>query len=134
MEGITPTTKGAASASLQTPIDAPRVALTEKKLQEAIASLLPEDQSVQAIDKVEKDEGVKVSALARVEKALSEAFGESFANSRLEVEKHEESGRYVYKAVNKESGQVERQFPSEDMLKILSSLERRDGKFVDDTA
>ena len=69
-----------------------------------------------------------------MEKALSEAFGESFVNLRLEVEKHEDSGRFVYKAVNKESGQVERQFPSEDMLKILSSFEGRDGKFLDDTA
>jgi flagellar protein FlaG len=135
MESINASTKAAgASTTLQSNADAPRAAQSETKIEDAIASLLPGDQSVQAAGKVEEDEGVKDSALARVEKALSEAFGESFVNLRLEVEKHEDSGRFVYKAVNKESGQVERQFPSEDMLKILSSFEGRDGKFLDDTA
>ncbi|MEM7568920.1 MAG: flagellar protein FlaG [Pseudomonadota bacterium] len=95
---------------------------------------LPTDQSVQAAQKAEKDESVKTSALARVEKALSEAFGEGFVKLRIEVEKDEASGRFVYKAVNKDSGQVERQFPSEAMLKIMSSIEGRDGKILDDSA
>ncbi|MGD1954504.1 MAG: flagellar protein FlaG [Sphingomonadales bacterium] len=99
-----------------------------------VATELPEDQSVQATGKSEKEESVKTSALARVEKALSEAFGEGFANLRIEVEKDEPSGRFVYKAVNKVSGEVERQFPSEEMLRIFSSIEGRDGNFLDDTA
>jgi len=137
MESIIASTKAtAAGNTLQSNADAPRVAQSTTKLEDAIASLLPEDQSVQATGQTETDEGVKErdSALARVEKALSEAFGEDFANLRLEVEKHEDSGRFVYKAVNKTSGQVERQFPSEEMLRILSPFEGRDGKFLDDTA
>lgn len=134
MDGIVPNTPAAGGTPPAANVDAPRAAQSEARIEDAVASLLPADQSVQAADKTEKDDGVKDNALARVEKALSEAFGESFANVRLEVEKHEDSGRFVYKAVNKESGQVERQFPSEDMLKILSSFEGRDGKFLDDTA
>ncbi|MEM6682823.1 MAG: flagellar protein FlaG [Pseudomonadota bacterium] len=134
---IASTTAAAPGTSVPANADAPRVAQTEaKRLEDALASLLPSDQSVQAVDQTATDEGVKErdSALARVEKALSEAFGSDFVNLRLEVAKDEESGRFVYKAVNKESGQVERQFPSEEMLRILSSFEGRDGKFLDDTA
>lgn len=134
MEGIVKSNAASVGTPPAANADAPRAAQFETKNEDAVASLLPADQSVQAAGKVEKDDGVKENALARVEKALSEAFGESFANVRLEVEKHEDSGRFVYKAVNKESGQVERQFPSEDMLKILSRYEGRDGKFLDDTA
>jgi len=137
MESIIASSKAApTSASLPANADAPRVVQSEtQKLEDALASLLPSDQSVQAAGQTAADESVKErdSALARVEKALSEAFGSDFVNLRLEVAKDEESGRFVYKAVNKETGQVERQFPSEEMLRILSTFEGRDGKFLDDT-
>ncbi|MEO0411750.1 MAG: flagellar protein FlaG [Pseudomonadota bacterium] len=134
MEGISPNTKVTSTTSaLPQTVETSR-GVGNRADQGLVAPDLPKDQSVQAADKAEKDESVKISALARVEKALSEAFGEGFVNLRIEVEKHEASGRFVYKAVNKDSGQVERQFPSEDMLKIMSSIEGRDGKILDDTA
>lgn len=134
MEGISQSNPvGTGTASLPQNTDVNRGQETRATAGQ-VATDLPADKSVQSAQKAEQEDGVKPSALARVEKALGEAFGEGFVNLRMEVEKDEASGRFVYKAVNKESGQVERQFPSEDMLKIMASVEVRDGKVLDDTA
>jgi flagellar protein FlaG len=44
------------------------------------------------------------------------------ADQRLVVERDDESGTFIYKAVDKETGEVERQFPSEAIIEFRQYL------------
>lgn len=62
-----------------------------------------------------------------MEAKLSELLG---LNIRLSIEQDEEAGVFVYKAVNRATGEVIRQYPTEEMLKLMSYYRETEGLSV----
>lgn len=58
---------------------------------------------------------------------------EQIPNTRLRIDKDDETGRFVYYSVDDESGEVIRQFPPENILKFLSYYRGLEGLLLDDT-
>lgn len=57
---------------------------------------------------------------------------ELIQNTRLRIDKDDETGRFVYYSVDDESGEVVRQFPPENILKFLSYYRGLEGLLLDD--
>ncbi len=55
-------------------------------------------------------------------------------NSRLQIELHEKTGQFVYKAVNTESGEVLKQYPAEQVLRQIEFFREIQGLAVNRTA
>ncbi len=53
-------------------------------------------------------------------------------NTRLRINKDDESGRFVYQNIDSESGEVIKQFPPEQILEFLSYYRELEGLAVDD--
>ncbi|NVJ97581.1 MAG: flagellar protein FlaG [Alphaproteobacteria bacterium] len=74
--------------------------------------------------------------LERAAKAL-EGFlpdTELAPNTRLRIDKDDETGRFVYLNIDAESGEVIKQFPPESILEFLSYYREVAGLAVDDNA
>jgi len=65
---------------------------------------------------------------------LGRLFSDRFSRLKLQIEHDENAGRFVYKVVDRESGEIEDQFPAEEMLKILAYYRQLEGIVVDDEA
>ena len=63
--------------------------------------------------------------------ALSEFLGGSLNDLKLQIDLDEGAGRFVYKSVNRDTGEVVRQFPSDEILRILSNFRDATGLTVD---
>lgn len=70
----------------------------------------------------------------RVAQLLDNAVLQQLLNSRLRIERHDESGRFVYKSIDAKTGEVLNQFPSEKLLRILSAQQEAFGTVFDDKA
>jgi flagellar protein FlaG len=90
------------------------------------------------IDKVEKKEkatehrGITAPQLENVAKQLQEFIGKM--NQGLEFLVDEDSGRDVIKVIDKNSGELIKQYPSEEVLSLVSKLSAATGNFVDSKA
>ena len=58
---------------------------------------------------------------------------EQLANTRLRIDRDDETGRFIYLSVDDESGEVIRQFPPENIIKFLSYYRGLEGLLLDDT-
>lgn len=58
---------------------------------------------------------------------------EQVPNTRLRIDKDDDTGRFVYYSVDDESGEVIRQFPPENILKFLSYYRGLEGLLLDDS-
>lgn len=64
--------------------------------------------------------------------ALNEALaGKLQVNSRLSIERDESSNRYVFKSINRDTGEVIRQYPTEQMLSQIARVRQIAGLTVD---
>lgn len=78
----------------------------------------------------ENDEPLeKVAAV--VQSFLPENFDD---NTKLSINKDDTTGLFVYRSVDRESGEVIRQFPPEDVLKYIVSVRKAEGLVVDGKA
>jgi uncharacterized FlaG/YvyC family protein len=83
-------------------------------------------------DKVEPTQVIDDFAKLREQlKTMAEALP---AGSSLVIDRDGESGRFVYRFVDPENGEVLRQFPADDMLKRAAALRDLTGAVVDDKA
>ena len=55
-------------------------------------------------------------------------------NTKLRIDRDESSGDFIYQSIDKESGEVIAQFPSEKILKMLSYYREAEGIAVDENA
>ena len=53
------------------------------------------------------------------------------SNSKLQIEHDKETGTYIYRSVDAETGEVIRQWPPEQLLKLREHLSEFEGMFVD---
>lgn len=73
------------------------------------------------------------------EKELEQAINDRLerllgSNLRLRIELDKESGQYVYQNVNKATGQVDHQYPSESVLRMLAFFRDLEGLILDKKA
>jgi flagellar protein FlaG len=55
-------------------------------------------------------------------------------NTKLQVEKDKELGTYIYRSINPDTGEVVRQWPSEELLAMREYLKEMEGILVDTQA
>ena len=73
--------------------------------------------------------------LERANEILNDTLGaQEPANSRLRVELDEGSGRFIYKSVDAETGEVIRQYPPEQVLRRLAFYRELQGLTVNEKA
>jgi len=73
------------------------------------------------------------------EKAVEEALNDRLAkllrsNVRMQVEIDKSTGDFVYKSIDKKTGEVDRQWPAESMLRMLAFFKELDGLLYDKKA
>lgn len=73
-------------------------------------------------------------AAQRLQKLIDETQDVQQENVKLEINLDEDSGRFVYQSINRDSGEIIKQFPPEDLLDILSKFREIEGLAVDDNA
>lgn len=83
--------------------------------------------NLEAIDS--KKEPLSVDELTKVAQQLQDFV--SGMNKTLEFSVHEDSGRNVIKVIDKDSGELVKQYPSEEVLDIVSKLAKATGTLVD---
>jgi flagellar protein FlaG len=80
---------------------------------------------------------VKPSGMAAGEKGLKQLEAQLnrmlSTNLRLRIEHDEGSGNYVYMGIDKETGEVKRQWPAEEILRMHAFFRELDGTRVDKT-
>lgn len=76
------------------------------------------------------------SPLEKAAKALEQFIPENEQppNTRLRIDRDDETGRFVYLNIDNESGEVIKQFPPESILEFLSYYREVAGLTVDDEA
>ena len=55
-------------------------------------------------------------------------------NTKLSIEKDETTGQFIYRALDKESGEIVHQFPPEDILRVLRAKRKAEGLVIDKKA
>jgi flagellar protein FlaG len=89
-----------------------------------------EDLSLKNKQKVlEEKETMTVPQLEKVAEQLQEFIGTM--NRGLEFSVDEDSGRDVIKVIDKKSGELIKQYPSEEVLSLVSKLSEATGTFID---
>ena len=83
-----------------------------------------------------REEVPKNSPLEKAAKALEKFIPEEETppNTRLRIDRDDETGRFVYLNIDNESGEVIKQFPPESILEFLSYYREVAGLTVDDEA
>jgi len=71
-------------------------------------------------------------SLPKVAALLNRFVPQELPNTRLQIEHDENTGLFVYKSVNADSGEIVRQYPAEEILRFISFYREREGVIVDD--
>lgn len=69
--------------------------------------------------------------LANLGEKLAELLGDDPRDLRLQIDIDEDADRFIYRSVNKETGEVVRQFPSDELLEIIKSVRETVGLTLD---
>jgi len=72
--------------------------------------------------------------LEQAAQTIEEFIGDTGASTKLRIDKDEDTGRFIYKSVDSESGEVVGQFPPETILEIITRFRDPEGLVLDDNA
>jgi len=72
--------------------------------------------------------------LEKAAEAIESFIGEAGPATKLRIDKDDDTGRFVYKSVDAESGEVVAQFPPETILEMISKFRDPEGLVVDNEA
>ena len=70
-------------------------------------------------------------SFAELDAALNEILGAPLGDLKLRIDLDKGAGRFVYQSVNRDTGEVIRQFPTDEVLRLLSSFREATGLTVD---
>ena len=56
------------------------------------------------------------------------------SDAKLQIDQDEESGTFIYRSINPDTGEVIAQWPPEDLLRLREALRELDGMLIDTTA
>ncbi|MCC9661890.1 flagellar protein FlaG [Pseudoalteromonas sp. MB41] len=90
------------------------------------------ERSVQAEQKTAEKDELGREQLEKMAQQLQDFMGEM--NRSLQFQVDEESGRDVIKVVDKNSGELIKQYPSEEVLSLVAKLSETAGFLIDQTA
>ena len=83
-------------------------------------------------NKTSENEALSKEKLEVLAEELHEFFGE--LNKGLEFSVHEDSGRDVIKVIDRDTKEVVRQYPSEEVLELVAKLSDAAGNFINSQA
>lgn len=83
--------------------------------------------------KVTQNNSDKQDFISRAEAILNKALTLKTANTKLRIDVDDDSGLFVYKGIDRVSGEVVSQFPAEEILSLISYYREREGIVVDET-
>jgi flagellar protein FlaG len=86
-----------------------------------------------AAEKEREKEAAPVT-LETVAQALERYVPQDLPNTQLKIDHDKKADLYVYKAVDRDSGEVVRQYPADDILRFIAFYREREGLVVDSTA
>ena len=70
-----------------------------------------------------------------LEQALNERISRYLStNVRLQIDKDRDTGHFVYKSIDSQTGELHKQFPAEDILRMLAFFRELDGLLYDQEA
>ena len=69
--------------------------------------------------------------MARAEKVINDVVSELLGR-KLRINRDEDSDRFVYQSIDRDTGDVLRQFPPEEILEILGKFRAPEGIVLDD--
>lgn len=72
--------------------------------------------------------------VSQAEAILNKALSLKSANTKLSIDVDDDSGLFVYKGVDKQSGEVVSQFPAEEVLALIAYYREAEGLVVDQEA
>lgn len=72
--------------------------------------------------------------VSQAEVILNKALSLKSANTKLSIDVDDESGLFVYKGIDKSSGEVVSQFPAKEVLALIAYYREAEGLVVDETA
>ncbi len=98
-----------------------------------------EDARITAVDPVAFDRlapsgDPRQDVAQRLGEVLKEVLGDDFNSRRLSIDQDEATGRFVYKVIDIDTGEVVRQFPPEEILRIVASIRDAEGLVIDSKA
>jgi flagellar protein FlaG len=93
-------------------------------------SVRPKDYKAER-EAAQKEEDVKVDR-QRITDTITAALRDDFpANTNLQIDIADATGSFVYKAVDRDSGEVVKQFPAADVLERLERMAKLQGLGID---
>jgi flagellar protein FlaG len=82
-----------------------------------------------------KDEATELpqdKRLAKLQEAMSKLIKQSLpSDSKLQIDQDEETGTFIYRSVDADTGEVLKQWPSEEILRLREALRDMEGLLVD---
>lgn len=72
--------------------------------------------------------------ISQAEAILNKALSLKSANTKLSIDVDDDSGLFVYKGVDKQSGEIVSQFPAEEVLALIAYYRDSEGLVVDEQA
>lgn len=87
-------------------------------------------------DAVKRSErrGDSALTLETVAQAIEKYVPRDLPNTQLKIHHDDKTGLFVYKAVDRDSGEVMRQYPADEILRLITFYREREGLVVDDYA
>ncbi len=70
--------------------------------------------------------------VSQAEAILNKALSLKSANTKLSIDVDDDTGLFVYKGIDKQSGEVVSQFPAEEILALIASYREAEGIVVDE--
>jgi len=70
----------------------------------------------------------------KLEAVLKEVLGDDFSSRRLSIAQDETTGRFVYRVIDVNTGEVIRQYPPDEILKIVAQIQQASGLVLDEKA
>ncbi len=109
------TSPPALSSSVKAKIDGPTVTRPSQSIEGSVAEERPSDQ--------------RVGKLEQLQRVADEAFSDSKA--RLSISYDEPTGRFIYKELDPDTGEVVREYPPQEILKRIAKVRELTGVSVD---
>jgi len=100
----------------------------------ALASKKPEQGVAQKAAEKEREKEAAPVSLETVAQAIERYVPQDLPNTQLMIDHDKKADLYVYKAVDRDSGEVVRQYPADDILRFIAFYREREGLVVDSRA
>lgn len=76
-----------------------------------------------------RDLAEQVAAIEKMRQNVS-----ALESNRLKIDRHEESGQFVYRIFNEDTGETIRRWPPENYLDLVAFLKDEQGRLIDERA